>query len=267
MERRARISERAVERRLAYVACLLALAIGCASPGTEAEDPLLHPDPFAARDPIEEVNRAVFFVNRGFERALFDPLTRIYGFVVPDLGKRAIRGVFENLNSPVVLVNDLLQLQPLLAASTTARFVINTTVGVAGLWDPARRIGLEAHHADFSQTLAKACVPPGPYLVMPVLGPTTPREMIGGAVDLVFQPHTWLLGTAPLLTLETGQGIAVREKHLESIEALRDASVDYYAAIRSAYLLSLDAEDRPDAEPGSIGPDPLQVGPDPLAEP
>jgi phospholipid-binding lipoprotein MlaA len=230
-------------------------------------DPPPTADPFAARDPIEEVNRAVFFVNRGFERALFDPLTRLYGFVVPDFGKRAIRNVFDNLNSPAVLVNDLLQLHPGRAASTTARFVINSTVGVVGIWDPATRLGIEDHDANFSQTLTKACVPPGPYLILPLLGPTTPREVLGGAVDLVLQPHTWLLGTAPLLTFETGEGITARERHLDSIDALREGSVDYYAAIRSAYLLNLDARDRPEAEPGSIGPDPLGVGPDPLSEP
>jgi phospholipid-binding lipoprotein MlaA len=98
-----------------------------------------------------------------------------------------------NLDSPAVFVNDVLQCEPRDAAVTAARFAVNTTAGVGGLLDPATPLGLPGHHSDFGQTLALLAVPSGPYLVLPVVGPTTARDGTGYLVDFLFRPTTYLL--------------------------------------------------------------------------
>jgi phospholipid-binding lipoprotein MlaA len=192
-------------------------------------------------DPIEPVNRGIFAGNRIVDRVLLDPVTRFYGWLVPGPVKRSVRGVFANLNQPVVIVNDLLQLEPRRAGEATARFLLNSTFGFAGLFDPAAEAGFEEHHADFGQTLGKAGIGPGIYLVLPLLGPSTARDTVGVVFDTALRPDTWLLPIAPRLLLGGTWGITEREKHLENLEALESSSVDFYAAVRSAYWMSREA--------------------------
>ena len=192
-------------------------------------------------DPLEPVNRKIFTGNRWLDRAVLDPVARCYGWAVPDAVKRAVRGVFENLNQPAIAVNDLLQREPKRAGSAGARFVVNTTVGLLGIWDPATRMGLEAHEADFGQTLGKAGVGAGPYLVLPVFGPSTSRDLVGSVVDLAMRPDTWLFPLGTRLVLASTNGITRKEENLESVRALEDSSVDFYSALRSAYLQSREA--------------------------
>lgn len=191
-----------------------------------------------ADDPLEPVNRKIFRGNQWLNRLILDPVARIYGWVIPDPAKRSVRGVFENLNQPAIAVNDLLQREPRLAGSAGARFVVNTTVGLLGIWDPATRIGLEAHEADFGQTLGKAGVGAGPYLVLPVFGPSTSRDLVGSVVDLAMRPDTWLLPLGARLVLESTDGITQKEASLASVEALEESSIDFYSTLRSAYLQS-----------------------------
>jgi phospholipid-binding lipoprotein MlaA len=192
-------------------------------------------------DPLEPMNRGVFRGNRAIDHVLLDPLTRLYGAIVPDPVKRAVRGVFSNLNQPVVIANDLLQLEPRLAGEATARFLLNTTFGIGGILDPATEAGFEKHHADFGQTLGKAGVGPGLYLVIPLLGPSTARDAVGTVIDLALRPDTWLLPLGPRILLGGTWGITEREHHLESLEALERSSVDFYAAVRTAYWLNREA--------------------------
>jgi phospholipid-binding lipoprotein MlaA len=188
-------------------------------------------------DPLEPGNRGVLWFNRGLDWVLIDPVTRGYEWIMPDAAERAVRRFFDNLASPSVLVNDLLQLRARRAAVTSARFVVNTTVGVVGLFDPARRIGLEDHHADFGQTLWVYGVGSGPYLMLPLFGPSTARDGFGRLVDGALRPDTWLLGGAPLLVLGVGDGLSLRAMHREALEELERSSVDYYAALRSVYWM------------------------------
>jgi phospholipid-binding lipoprotein MlaA len=192
-------------------------------------------------DPIEPVNRGIFAGNRVVDRVLLDPVTRFYGWLVPGPIKRSVRGVFDNLNQPVVIVNDLLQLQPRRAGSATARFLLNSTFGFAGLFDPASEAGFGPHHSDFGQTLGRAGIGPGIYLVLPLLGPSTTRDAIGVVFDTALRPDTWLLPIAPRLLIGGTWGITEREEHMESLEALESSSVDFYAAVRSAYWMSREA--------------------------
>ncbi len=193
------------------------------------------------RDPLEKVNRGIFRGNRLLDRVVIGPVTRGYRWILPGPLRRSVRGVFENLGMPGVIVNDLLQGEGGKARVASSRFVVNTTVGLAGLWDPATRIGLEAHESDFGQTLGKAGVGSGPYLVLPVFGPNTTRDLFGDVVDLAMRPDTWLLPLGSRLVLGSTDGISIRDTNLEAIEALEASSVDFYAAMRSAFLMNRQA--------------------------
>ncbi len=192
-----------------------------------------------AWDPFEKANRRTFRLNNSIDRWFWSPLTGAYQFVVPSGGRRALRRVILNLESPALFVNHVLQLAPLDALITLQRFGINTTVGLAGLFDPAGRLGLPARHTDFGQTLAVYGTPSGPYLVMPVLGPTTVRDGTGYLVDFMFQPTTYFLPGFTLFIYaaihQGGAGLAAREAHASELHALEVSSVDFYAALRSAY--------------------------------
>ncbi len=190
-------------------------------------------------DPLEPMNRGTFWVNNSLDRALFDPVTRVYRFITPTAFREALQRFIWNFNSPAVLANDLLQGQWRAAGTTTERFLLNTAFGLAGFFDPAGCWGIERHHADFGQTLARWGVPSGPYLMIPILGPTTARDGIGDVVGLAFRPTTYLLAGADLLYYSaiygSGSGLTEREQHADDLRRLRDSSVDYYAALRNAY--------------------------------
>jgi len=205
-------------------------------------------------DPIESTNRHVLGFNSFVDRWVFDPITRAYQFVVPDPARRAVYRFFLNLNSPPILANDILQLEWKDAGVTLGRFVINTTVGVVGFFDVADSMGLERHEADFGQTLQLANVPSGPYVVLPIFGPSTLRDTAGGVMDSLFNPTTWFFGlglgttfvTQTPLTeqlLYTGTaGLSTRDAHYEALKALKESSVDFYAALRSAFYQNREAE-------------------------
>ncbi len=190
-------------------------------------------------DPVERQNRAIFRFNCKVDDWILDPVARTYAFAVPNPVRAAMRRFFDNLNSPVVMVNDLLQREGKDAGITTARFALNTTVGIGGLFDPATAVGLEGHYSDFGQTLALAGVASGPYLIVPVFGPTTMRGGVGTLVDVLFRPTTYLLGAGDQFYYSTiyggSVGVIAREQNAQAIEILKASSVDYYAALRSAY--------------------------------
>jgi phospholipid-binding lipoprotein MlaA len=198
------------------------------------------PDP-SERDPLEPLNRGIFGFNEVVYAWVFNPVATAYQFVVPGPGRRAVRRFFSNLSEPVTIVNDLLRLQPVQAGSSGARFLINTTAGVGGLFDPAAAWGLEAHTSGFGETLAVYRVGSGPYLVVPLMGPSTARDAVGGLVDGILRPDTWLLAAGPRLVMAAGTGFTTYDMERERFNALRDTSVDFYAALRSAYLLDRDA--------------------------
>lgn len=193
-------------------------------------------------DPLESSNRNVFAFNRQLDKWILDPVTRAYRYVAPRPVRVALSQVFVNLGSTKTLVNDFLQLEWKDAAVTSTRLVVNTTVGVVGLFDVAARIGLEGHESDFGQTLALAGVPSGPYLVLPALGPANVRDGVGTVIDGFFQPTYYILGPANLLVGPTeillysgSSGISTRDRHFLELKALESSSVDFYAALRSGY--------------------------------
>jgi len=141
---------------------------------------------YTANDPFESTNRVFLKFNRGLDRFLLGPLTRGYRVVIPEVARRSMRRVFVNLNSPSVFVNDLLQLRFADAGQTFGRFLLNTTLGLGGIFDVGVEAGWEHHDADFGQTLARLGIGSGPYLVVPVLGPNTVRDGLGDIVDVLF---------------------------------------------------------------------------------
>jgi len=234
---------RARSRRWIHVALLISFfpAFGAAeepsAPAAEDDLDALSAELDAGQpDPFECVNRQIFSFNHGVDAVLLDPMTRAYAFVVPEFARQSIRNAFANLNAPAALVNDLLQLEPKDALVTTARFLINSSMGMGGLFDAASTMGLPPHRADFSETLAFAGIPSGPYLIMPMLGPTTVRDGFGSLVDLAMAPQTYALPFLGFVLVTGSQGMTEREKHFEGMQALRESSIDYYASLRSAYF-------------------------------
>jgi phospholipid-binding lipoprotein MlaA len=207
----------------------------------EFDDELEYGDGMDAADPFESTNRKVFVFNQGVEMVVIDPITKGYRFVLPEPARKGINRAFLNLNSPKTMVNDLLQLRFADAAETLGRFVLNTTLGLGGLFDAGKAAGWERHESDFGQTLAKFGVGSGPYLVIPIFGPSTVRDGFGAIVDLGFQPLNYILGPTELLThvyITSGRGLAAIDDVHDELKALENSSIDYYAALRSAYLQS-----------------------------
>jgi phospholipid-binding lipoprotein MlaA len=266
-------------RRLAVACALAALAAlagaprparaeQAASPTPELEVVPLDEDTFALEhqeapsgfpDPLENTNRKALWVDQQLDRWFIDPLVRTYQFIVPPPGRRAVRRFTLNLNSVSILINDLLQREWGDACVTTERLAINSTVGVGGLFDPAAAIGMERHHSDFGQTLALFGVDSGPYLVLPLFGPSNARDSGGTVVDFFLQPMLYILPFAQLFVYEgslgLSSGLAARDAYSEGIAALRSSSVDYYSALRNAYYQTRTAEiwDRRDAHRAIAG--------------
>ncbi len=186
-------------------------------------------------DPIEPVNRAIFAFNDVLDRFLIRPIAYGYGFITPEPVKQSVRNFFSNLRAPIRFANDVLQFESGDAAVTGGRFLINTTVGVLGFLDVADVIGLEHHPADFGQTLHRYSVGAGPYIVIPVLGPSTLRDGVGIVADTFMDPLTYLLEPYPRLAVAGVEGIVKRETLIDSLDELRAGSLDYYAALRAAY--------------------------------
>ena len=205
-------------------------------------------------DPLEGINRAVLGFNDVLDFLILKPVSNVYSFITPDAAKRSVQKAILNLNAPVILANDLLQFEIGDAAVTTARFVVNSTAGVLGLFEVADEIGLDYHPADFGQTLHAYGSGPGPYLVLPLLGPSTLRDGIGIGVDTFFDPFTYLLDFKARMMVLGGKAVVRREELLKPLDELREGAIDYYAALRSAYFQSRAVE----LDKGQL-PDPSKV--------
>lgn len=191
-------------------------------------------------DPLEPFNRKVFAVNVQLDRWFFDPLTRGYARIAPPEVRRMVLRGFDNMRGPSVFVNDLLQREWIDACTTLIRFALNTSFGMVGMFDVAQKVGAPGHYSDFGQTLALYGTPSGPYLILPAIGPTTVRDLFGNVVDVLFQPSSYLLPGVPQIlffegTIKTASGFTLREANYDALQALSASSVDYYAAMHSAY--------------------------------
>jgi phospholipid-binding lipoprotein MlaA len=230
---------------------------------TDAATGSLAADDSGVGDPFESFNRHMFSFNETLDTVAWDPMTRGYQFLVPEPVRRGIHRVFLNLESPVILVNQLFQLRFKDAANTTARFLINSTAGAAGFFDAAGAgAGMELVGADFGQTLARYGMSSGAFLVVPLFGPTTVRDLSGDVVDRLFDPLTYVVGPIEWwIVLGASEGLALREAHSEALDALEASSIDFYSALRSAYHQSREAEIRRARGKGEDAADePIAVG-------
>lgn len=218
---------------------ILSLAVwGCASTSS-LNDPEARAEQIEMNDPLEPVNRVVFEVNRGLDTWLLKPAAIFYGAMMPPEFQTAIGNFLGNLSSPLVLLNDLLQGEAGRAGNTVARFIINSTVGIAGLFDPATDMGYPDHSEDFGQTLAVWGVGEGPYIMLPIFGPSNPRDVVGLVADYFTDPvNQWSLNTNRdwVPTSRTGSSMVHwRATNMEEADDLERTSVDYYSAVRSLY--------------------------------
>ncbi len=194
----------------------------------------------ARRDPLAPINRQVYRFNSLLDAAVLRPLANGYVKVTPKPVRSGVSRFFSNLTLPVTILNDLLQLRPLAAVHDTGRFLANSTLGLGGLFDPASSWGMPPHHENLGITLARWGLPSGPYLVLPVLGPSTLRSALGGYPDYFASPlFTSGIRPAtrnPLLLL---RGVSTRAEFLRYDKLLQRA-YDPYALMRSIYLQNLD---------------------------
>ena len=227
--------------RLCAIATLLASAlVACATP-PPASDPDAVADFRATNDPLEPTNRVFYAINNGLDTVILKPAAQAYRFTVPEPVRNGVHNVLGNLSSPVLLANDMLEGKPRRAGDTLMRFVINTTAGVLGIFDVAKKWGYARHDADFGMTLATWGVPEGPFLYLPILGPSDPRDAAGFGVDLAMDPFSWVGGPHNVSKKAFNwsrvvmSALDTRERLLDSIDQIKKTALDPYATFRSLY--------------------------------
>lgn len=202
-------------------------------------------DADAEHDPAEPVNRAIFKANMAADHAVMKPVAQAYVDHVPELVQKGVRNVVQNLKEPAVAVNDVLQGKMGHAWQSVQRLAVNSTAGVAGIFDVAEKLGVPPHKSDFGQTLAVWGVGEGPFVELPLLGPSNVRDTVGTAVDMAMNPLTFV-GGAPATYAGVATGganvVDTRGQHLRDLEELERNSLDYYATLRSVYKQHRDAE-------------------------
>jgi len=224
---------RSIPARAALLATSLLVA-GCVTPPGS--------DRIARKDPLERINRKVYKFDRGLDKAILRPVAVGYTKIVPQAGRRGIANGFSNLTEPETFVNAVLEAKPKLALRALARFVINSTLGVGGLADQASKMGLPQVRKDFGQTFATWGIGSGPYLVLPVLGPSTFRDAAGrGAEFAGGDPVEFGRGRLHLrwyvdYSITALRLISLRSQLLDTADPVLKGAADEYATVRSAYL-------------------------------
>ena len=228
-------------RRPTFAVITIAVALSCA-PAITSGAPRV--DSATISDPWERFNRGAFAVNQAIDRNVFQPIARLFHLKPGPIGK-ALHNFLTNLSEPVVFFNDVLQVRPKRAAGTVARLVINTTVGVGGILDVAVRAGVPHHDNGFGLTLGRYGFEPGPYIYLPLFGPTTVRDLLGRGVDTVSDPLFW--NSYPYKTdVSIGKavfsGIDARIQAGPDLDALLSDAADPYATLRSTWLQNRQGE-------------------------
>jgi phospholipid-binding lipoprotein MlaA len=215
---------------IAKLACALALGLMTSACATDPETP---------DDPLEPMNRVFFDLNQRLDRHAALPAASFYTSAVPHGVRGSIHNVLSNLSGPVTVVNDLLQIEFENAGIAAGRFLINTTIGVAGIFDVATDWGMPGRNRDFGETLGTYGLPPGPYLVLPFRGPTAVRDFAGSYVDGFFSPLYYVRYSGRQYVGLVKSSLGSVDNRAANIITYRDierASVDYYATMRAYYL-------------------------------
>jgi len=241
--------------RVALVGGLAAALIAAATAGPAAAGDSAKSDPWAS------LNRPIFRFNDALDRYALEPVAKGYDYVLPDLVQGWVTNFFANLWFPVTFTNCVLQAKPHEATQSLARFMLNTTVGLGGFGDPATKLKVPSPSEDFGQTLGYWGVGPGPYLVLPLFGPSDIRDTVGRVVDSANRVWPYFVPWYVSSSEGVLEIINTRARYLENVKDLRESSVDYYASVRDAYLQRRAAlvEDRVGAseKPGQAADDEL----------
>jgi len=253
--------------------------LSCLMVGGCATLPSGKPDP---RDPWERFNRTTFQFNDALDRAIARPVAKAYVKVMPRVVRTGVSNVFSNLDTVPNIINDALQGKFRMAGHDTARFLLNSTLGLGGLFDPASAAGLDSNDEDLGQTLGKWGVKSGPYIVLPVLGPSSVRDAFARAADTYLEPVYYLEDDSTRYLIRLVDLLDQRASLLE-LDAQLERSYDRYAFIRNAWIqrreyqvkdgdvddqsLELEEEfkDDPAAEPSPDAP-PAEPAPTPPAQ-
>lgn len=208
---------------LAMAVSVSGLLGGCASSGNP-------------KDPIEGFNRAMFAFNEGLDTAIIKPVAKGYDFVLPTPVKTGVTNFFANIADVFIALNGLLQGKPGEAASDVGRVLVNSTVGILGLFDVASEMGLEKHEEDFGQTFGRWGAGPGAYVVIPVFGPRTVRDTAGLVLDVAVDPVADVDHVATRNTLLAVRLVSDRANLLPADKVIEEAALDKYSYIRESYL-------------------------------
>lgn len=188
-------------------------------------------------DPFESFNRAMFNFNEGLDEYILKPVAQGYDKAMPDPVKTGVTNVFNNLDDIFVIINDLLQFKLTQFTQDTARFIINSTFGIFGLFDVATQMGLPKHNEDFGQTFATWGIGKGPYVVLPFFGPRTLRGTGGFIIESIYDPlYNIEDNDAALYGSVALRAIDARYKLLKATSVVEQAALDKYSFIRDAYL-------------------------------
>ena len=196
-------------------------------------------------DPLESINRASFATNQMLDRHILKPVAELYNMDLPGPARQGMHNLLVNLDLPATFGNDVLQCEFIRTAQTVGRFTINSTAGVGGLVNVAGKMGIPEHKADFGETLAVYGVDGGPYLVLPLLGPSNLRDATGKVADAMLDPFTYISfggSTYFLLGRDTLQVVDARARNAQTIDDLESSSLDFYATVRSAYSQHRNAQ-------------------------
>ncbi len=216
------------------VALATVFAAGCATP-----PPATDKEAVAAfekdNDPYEPFNRAMFDFNLFLDDAILRPVSYLYKEGVPEPLQYNVHSFLNNLRGPVIFANDLFQGEMDRAGNTLLRFAMNSTIGLFGIADVATEAGIPAHDEDFGQTLAVWNTEPGPYLVLPIFGPSNPRDAVGLVVDTLMDPVTWIASTEFGIGRAATTAVDRRARRYDAINDLQKNSLDFYSAVKSLY--------------------------------
>ena len=204
-------------------------------------------DPDGHNDPFEPVNRVSFSLDQSFDSSVARPLAVFYNHAVPRFARSGIHNFLGNLNAPVTFGNDVLQGEVRRAGQTAGRAVINSTLGIGGLVDVASNLGIPGHREDFGLTLGVWGVGEGPYLVLPLAGPSNLRDLTGDVVDIFMDPFTYLKwrNSTVYLGIRTGLGVVDRRaRNVHTVDEIEQSSVELYATTRNLYSQHRNAEIR-----------------------
>ena len=209
--------------RLVCALACFALLGACASTGNP-------------RDPLEPVNRGIYTFNEALDTTLLRPAAELYRGLVPRIVRTGVHNVFSNINDVIVALNNLLQGKVVNAASDTGRILVNTTVGLLGIFDVATPLGLQKHEEDFGQTLGRWGVGDGPYIVLPIFGPSNVRDAFGLVVDVYTDPLSYVEPTRDRNIIWGVRAVNRRSELLDASKILETAALDPYQFVRDAYL-------------------------------